>query len=159
MSASAEQTPWSLILARKAVEVTEFILAHRGRTFPGWRVPLIWQYAFWHLAQGTAFVVRAEGRIVALAFVWGAPAEQIRARAATGQPAFQWEQSQDSAEAVLVAEVIGDRNYLPRLYQQAQRRWPDLERKTLFTYRAGSLVELTPAIVSVMVRKDAHGRR
>lgn len=154
---------WSQILARRAVELSEFIIKNRGRAFEGWPVPLIFQYCFYHLAEGTAFTVRDKDGIAGVAFAWGMSPGEIRRRDAAGESPFQWERSVDGAGGLFLAEVIAAepkqkaenrKQKLQRLYRQMLKRWPDFARKKIYTYRAGKLVELSAAAIAKMVESD-----
>lgn len=165
---------WSQIVAQRAVELTEFILKRRGRAFEGWPVPLIFQYCFWHIAEGTAFVARDHTGICGVAFAWGMTEREILRREADGLAPFQWERSVDGADGLFLAEVIAGekqkaesrKQTLQRLHRQMLSRWPDLERRKVFTYRgahlemgAPKLVRLKPAVIAALVnRKESHGR-
>lgn len=152
-----------MVLFERAKELTEFCLEHGGKAFQGYQIPVLFQYAFFHLSARTAFVVRRNGEISAAMFCWAAPETEIRARAEAGQSTFQWRTSADEAGASLfVAEVVkrSDCNAktLAKLFRQAMSRWPDWQQKKIFTFRNGFLVELEPDAIARLMNGGTNGR-
>lgn len=137
------QRQYSSFIAQ-AREVTEFCLEHGGKCFAGWEVKTLFAYVFFHLVDGGCFVVRRDGRAVAVLFAWGTDAMQILFRDTFEKPVFDWERSKEGS-AIFVAEVIttpASRSALPKLFELAAGRWPDWRRKVIFTCRGGKLHEL-----------------
>lgn len=152
---ATDRTEATLFFAERAREITEFCVRRGGKCFSAWVVPTVFAYAFFHVVQRTVFCTRANSSLASAAFIWGAPEKTIRARAAAGEPVFRWERSRDGADSLFVAEVIGSQANLARLIKPVSRRWPDWERKKLFTYRQEELVQLEPATINRMI----YGRR
>lgn len=170
---NAKQTP-ALLFADRAREICEFCLRHGGpKAFPGWPVPTIFAYGFFHVVARTVFVARQHGgpcgsHISAVAFAWSNPETEIRKRAAAGLPQFAWRKTEDEADSLFLAQVIakaaegkrggGEKgNLLARLAQQAGQRWPDWQRRKIFTYRRSGpdgpskLVELRQDVIGKLI--------
>jgi hypothetical protein len=145
----------AMFFADRAREITEFCLRRGGKCFVGWEVPTLFAYAFFHVVDRTVFLVREHGSIAAVAFAWGMPAADIQARAAAREPVFQWKRSQDNADAVFLAEVVGSQAQLGRIVRQTQTRWPDLQHRQIYTFRNGQLVGLP----GDTIERLTHGRR
>lgn len=148
----------------RAEEIAGFCVRRGAECWRGWPVRTLFAYVFFHVVDRTVFCVRGttglqdqgtkgpgvsgqwsvvSGRpISAVLFAWGMPAAEIQRIAREGRAVFQWRRSADKSDALFLAEVIGHRELLPRLVKQAEQRWPDWRRKRVFTFRAGSLVEL-----------------
>lgn len=153
MGETAESSA-ALFFADRAKEITEFCVTHGAKVFEGWPVPTIWAYAFFHVVDRTAFLIREHGEIVALAFCQAVPEKDLRARDAAGLPAFNWRRSIDNADALALAEVIGRKELLSRLARQFDARFPGWRRKKMFTHRAGQLVELPPEVIERMLHEQ-----
>src|SRR5947209_14619467 len=91
---------WCMVLYDRARELTEFCLAHGGKAFAGYEIPVLFQYVYFHLGDRTAFCVRRNGEITAAMFCWGGPELDIRARAQSGSSTFQWRTSSDRADSL-----------------------------------------------------------
>ena len=113
-----------------------------------WPVPTVFAYVFFHVVARTVFIVRQGSEIAAVAFAWSNPETEIRKRAAAGSPQFDWRRTGEEADALFVAQVIGRWELLPRLVRQIVARWPDAERRKIFTYRRKRLVELKPDVIA-----------
>lgn len=138
--------------AERAKELTEFCLARAGsRVFERWPVPTLYAYVFFHLVDRSVMVVREHGQIAAVMFLHAMPAEELQALVQAQRPWWQWRRSRDSADALVLAETIGRRELVSRLVKQARQRWPDLDRKKVFTWRRDQFVELTPDVINIFV--------
>lgn len=146
--------PAAQLFLDRARELTEFCL-RRGASrtghhaFAGWKVETLFAYVFFHVVARTVFVLRQGGTLSAVAFAWSKPEQQIRWCAAAGVSPFQWRKTDDQADSILLGEVIAPGVGLAgwrRLWKQGRERWPDLDRRKVFTYRAGRLVEITAAV-------------
>jgi hypothetical protein len=135
----------------RARELTEFCVHNRGRCFKDWPVRTLYAYCFFLLVDRGLFCIRANGSVAAVMFAWGSTVDDIRGRAARKDPAFDWKRSNDRGDAIFLAEVIGDRNRLPKLFKLATARWPDWQNKQIFTYRGSDLVELPHELIKRMI--------
>lgn len=107
-----------------AQAVTEFCLSKGKRLFDGWPVRTLFTYVFFHLTDGTCFVSRGRGKIKAVAFAWRMPAHEIFTNHEVRKSLFSWRIHQQ-ADAIFVAEVIGNQKRLPHLIRQGMARFPD----------------------------------
>jgi len=137
----------------RSKEIVQFCLRESKGLFARWPVPTLFAYVFFRLVDRTVFVLRDNGRITAVASAWGRPETEIRA----GRT-FGWKRSQDGADAVFIAEVIGQRRHLPRLARLLSKRLPGWEKKKVFTMRSEpdrpmdrKLVELRPELFKRML--------
>lgn len=151
MNTDKGQRTAALLFADRAREIVEFCLRHGGRVFEAWSVTTLFAYVFFHVVARTVFVVRKDGHITAVAFAWSNSETEIRKRAAAGAPQFDWRRTEDAADSLLVAEVIGRRELLGRIARQFTQRWPDWQRRKIFTYRKGQLVELKPDVIARLI--------
>lgn len=145
----------ALLFAARAREIAEFLLRRAPQLFAGWPPRTLFAYVFFHVAARTVFTARERGELAAVAFAWSAPEGQIRDRAAAGQAVFAWRTGDDRADALFLAEVAGKKRLFPRLFRAGFARWPDWQRRKIFTFRAGRLVELAPAAIARML-KEGH---
>lgn len=144
-----------MTLADRAREVTEFLLREGRGIVDAWPVRKLFAYVFFHVAARTLFVVRRGESIATVAIAWAEPEADIRAKAAAGKPIFAWRVTRDDADAIMLAQVVGRRECLGRIVNQARSRWPDLDRRRVLTFRrrggpAGEarLVELKPRTIA-----------
>lgn len=140
----------------RAREIAEFCVRRGGRAFAGWPVPTLFAYALFHVVDRTVFSTREHGTIAGVGFMWGENERDIRSRAAAGQPVFDWTRSVDGADSLFLAEVVAAGPQLARLARQAKARFPDMEKKKIFTFRRGELVRIPIETVEKVV---SHGRR
>lgn len=82
-----------------------------------------------------------QNRITAVVFSWTDWREHIELKAAEGRQ--QFESHTHKGDAIFVAEVIGSRSGVSRIYQGAIERFPHLSVTPIFTYRKNKLVQLT----------------
>jgi hypothetical protein len=145
-----------MFFADRAREITEFCWRNGRSAFPGWEVPTLYAYVFFHVVDRTVFLVREHGEISAVGFMWGVPESEIRSRADAGEPVFCWKRSQDNADSVFMAELVGSAAEFPRLTRGAEQRFPEWwKRKKVFTFRRGKLVQLDRDTIERL----NHGRR
>jgi hypothetical protein len=116
----------------RVAEVAEFCHAHRGRCFPGWTVEQIIVYVSFHATWGTVFLARDKStrKVESVAFAWPTADERM---------VFNWRRAIEG-DTLLIAEVIGNRKTVKRLFRLALRQWPKVRR--FCTWRWGKLVEL-----------------
>jgi hypothetical protein len=150
-----EGTDAALHFAEKAREVAEFCV-RRGASrtgqqtaFDGWDVRTLYRYVFFHTVTRTVFCVRSQGAIAAVAFVWGGPSYEFQV--GSGKFPFRWQRSADAADALFVGHVVGAQKELPALLRQVKARWPDFERKRIFTFRHGAMHELSRETLGKML--------
>lgn len=171
-TAARGQTAAVMLFTNRARELAEFCVRHGGKAFAGWPVTKLFAYVFFHVVARTVFVARKGGNILAVAFAWSNPETEIRKRAAAGAPQFDWRRTDDEADSLFLAQVIaigtraeGQRgkaaegNLLQRLAQQVTQRWPDHERRKIFTYRRSGadgplkLVELRHDVIEKLIEE------
>lgn len=156
MSATQSKLDATTFFADRAREITEFCLRHGKSAFPGWEVPTLYAYVFFHLVDRTVFLVREHGEITAIGFMWGVPEAEIRERTKADQPVFAWKRSQDNADSLFMAELVGSEAEFSRLTRSAAARFPEWwMRKKVFTFRHGKLVQLGRETIERL----NHGRR
>jgi hypothetical protein len=124
-------------------QVTDFILSHRGRRClpEATREPLFRYVALCHLTGRLNIALTADNKIEAVLFFWADWREHIEAKAAEGLQ--QFESCVHKGDSIFVAEVIGARSGVRRIYQAAVEQFPHLVVTPIFTYRAGKLVRLS----------------
>ncbi|HTV41610.1 MAG TPA: hypothetical protein VMF08_13595 [Candidatus Sulfotelmatobacter sp.] len=146
-----------------ATELTEFFLKHRGeRTRPrvpqdaptrpccfgGWQADKIFSYVLVHCVRRNVFAARDRcGHVAFAAIAWLDDAARIKDLDARGLSQFEWEPEHPqgwtpNGDSILIADVAGDRRFMPEILKQVTARWPEAPRRRLFTYRRGKLVEL-----------------
>ncbi len=152
-----QANPGAHVMFDKARAVTEFCIKHGGDCFKDWPVPLVFNYVFYHLVDGGCFVVRANGEISAVMFAWGLNSKEVLARHQAALSPFAWQRSRNNEDAIFLAEVIGERSRLGKLFKMAAAKWPDWQSKTIFTYRDGSLVELPQAVIKQFIYGQRAG--
>jgi len=145
------------IAAARAREVCTFYLAHRNaRVFvEGHDERWLFRYVVFHLLSGNVFVVRARGRIAGVAFCWPDRARDVLARAAAGEPQFNWRHNVKPGDAVFIGPMIGDRACAYGWRKQALQRWPDLAARRVFAERQDELVEISPKLLKRFCRGRA----
>lgn len=125
-------------------EVTNFFLSHRGKCFEGWTPDKVAKYVLVHAVYRNVFVALDRfGLIGAAAILWPNDAATIRAMAELDKPQFTWSPTPKDGDSILIADVAGDRQFMPEILRHVMAHWPDSPRKRLFTYRRGNLVELS----------------
>jgi len=140
-----------MYFAGKAREVAEFCLRKGGQCFENWDAITLFTYVFFHLVDGNCFVVRKNGGIAGVLFLWGATETDIRQRAATGESPFYWQRSMKAGDALFLAEVVSAHDCLPTLFKLAAAKWPDWQQRKVFTYREGRLIQLPVDLVKRMI--------
>ncbi len=143
---SRETRAAALFFSQRAVEIAEFCLHNGGKAFAGWLAPTLYAYAFFHVVDRTVFLARSHGAITTAAFMWGRPESEIRQDAT-----FNWKRSQDNADSLFLAEVVGSQRDLSKLSKQVSARWPDWTSKKVFTFRSGKLVQLPHETIERMI--------
>lgn len=125
-------------------EITNFFLSHRGKCFEGWTRDKVAKYVLVHAVYRNVFVVFDRiGVIGAAAILWPNDAATIKAIAEACQPQFTWTPTPKDGDSILIADVAGDRRFMPEILKQAAVPLPNIFQKRLFTYRRGKLVELS----------------
>lgn len=133
-----------------------FCLQRQGRCWPGWSAGKVFRYLAFHFLSGTLFVAR-DGRdekdIIGLAVAWLADESEVKAREEERRTQFDWKLP-DRGNALVIAEVFGDRKASAVLWQLAKARWPGI--RTVFCERilpgnsrgqiADSRLRLIPAV-------------
>jgi hypothetical protein len=133
---------------REVIALVRFCQLNGGTCFARWPQVTLRCYARFHLRQGTAFMVTNGDAVRAVAFAWGSTAQKINTRHKLDWPCFDWTVSQDHGDAVMLAEIVGERVCLPDMFEQMQERWPDLlTHKKVFSYRRGKLRVLPPTLL------------
>lgn len=124
-------------------QVTDWILAHRGkRCLPeATREPLFRYVALCHLTGRLNVALDKQGQIEAVLFWWADWLERIEAKAAEGMQQFEAEVHK--GDSVFVAEVIGLKSGVRRIYEAAVDKFPHLVVTPIFTYRNQKLVRLS----------------
>lgn len=120
----------------RAREITQFGIEHGGDCFKDWPIKIVFAYAFFQLVDRCCFTIRSNGRLAGVMFAYAMPALDIVNQAWRKEPVFDWQRSEDSADAIFIAEVIGGGKTLNKLFKLAVSRFPNWERKRLYTYRA-----------------------
>lgn len=142
-----------------AVELTEFCLERGRRCFANWPTQTLFAYCFFHLVSRGAFFCRQNGKIVAALFAWTMPEALLRTFHAEHKPVFDWRTRPTGPEdAIFLAEVMGDQQFLPVLVRRVSARWPDWDKRKIFTYRHGELVELPAATIKRLAAGDGKHR-
>jgi len=140
-----------MYFASKARDIAEFCVAKGDKCFAEWPIPTIFAYVFFHLIDGGCFVVRKNGGIAGVMFLWGANEADIRQRAAVSDSPFYWQRSKRDGDSLFLAEVVAAHSSLPKLFKLAAARWPDWQRKKVFTYREGKLIEFPHDVIKRMI--------
>lgn len=91
-------------------------------------------------------------------FAWGMSERDIRARVAAGLSPFAWKRSRNGEDAIFLAEVIGERAGLGKLFKMATARWPDWERKKIYTFRGNRLTLLPQGLIKQFFQEGKSGR-
>lgn len=137
-----------------ATELTDFFLKHRGRCFGGWTTDKLFKYILVNCVRRNVFAARDRfGLIAVAAIAWLDDAARITDLDARRLPQFQWEpehpkggsatgQWTPNGDSILIADVAGDRKFMPEILKQVTARWADAPCERLFTYRRGKLIEL-----------------
>lgn len=121
--------------------VCVFCLNHRGTLcFRGWSGAKLFKYVAYHALAGSLFVVHVGGEIKLVAFAWLDDAARIRQCSENCRPVFDW-CSRPPGDALYVAEVLGERQWMPWLRQSRAWRWWE-QAHTVLTYRRNTLTEL-----------------
>jgi hypothetical protein len=108
-----------------------FLLTNRGRCFSGWPASKVFKYVAFHALAGTLFVVEDNG-IKAVAIAWLDYADEIKRRERRSEFHFNWALP-PGGDAVLVADVVSDKQYLGSLLEKMSKTWPDVAE--VFTFR------------------------
>ena len=126
--------------------LTDWILAHRGKScLPLATRDTLFRYVAHAWLNGRLAVARDDkGGIEAVGFNWIDFREHIEMKAAEGRQQYFWEENH-SGDAWFVAEVIGSRHGVSKLYQASIAKWPHLLNVPMMTYRKGKLVEIPKA--------------
>lgn len=127
----------------KVTEVTEFCMKQTPYCFGCWPVQTIFIYVGFAALTGCLFVKRNHGKVCAVGFAFPETMQRIKAGAK-----FDWTLPKQ-ADALLIREVIADRETCADFGKVAVRQWPTLKR--FFTFRskpALSLVELSSDVMS-----------
>lgn len=122
-------------MVRKAEELADFCLTRAPELFKGWEVRTVFSYCFFHLVDHGVFVARTNGRIRAVLFAWGMPSAEILERHRAGESQWTWRRSKNDADALMLAEVIGEMGQVRKLFKLVAAKWPDWRNKKVFTYR------------------------
>jgi hypothetical protein len=90
------------------------------------------------------------GLIGAAAILWPNDAATIKAIADLDKPQFAWSPTPKDGDSILIADVAGNRKFMPEILKQVMDRWYDgpwrchpqanIFQKRIFTYRRGELV-------------------
>ncbi len=138
-------------------EIVVFCLEHRGRCFAGWSANKIFKYVAFHFLSGTLFLVRDGDQITGVAIGWLGKAAEFLRRDERGIPQFAWGLP-EKGNALLIADVFGSRETCGKLWEQALKKWPKINR--VFTYRQGGqeqrphLIEFTPETLKRFYGKE-----
>jgi hypothetical protein len=135
-------------LADRIKQLAVFCMEHQGKCFNGFSAAKVFRYVAFHLLTENLFVqTNKNGKVQMVVFAWKANASDILHRDASMLPQFNWIKPQDSGDAILIAQVIGNRRWMPQIFSQVMAHWPDSPRLRLFAYRwrenAPKLTELT----------------
>ena len=85
---------------------------------------------------------RHSSPVALAAIAWLGNADAIQALATYGMPQFVWQELPKNGDSILIADVAGNRRWMPEILKQVYGAWPDSPRKRVFTYRRSKLVEL-----------------
>lgn len=129
-------------LAMMLWKVTHFCLAHRSsKVFTGMNHQRIFRYiAFCHFTKRLSAVI-CNGMVQAIAISWPAWREHLELNHAEGRNQFEWKPI-GNGDCLFLAEVIGDRKSLTKLWANTIETAPSLLCVPLFTCRRGKLVQL-----------------
>lgn len=133
-------------------ELTEFCLSHRPRVFELWPREMVFLYVAWHAFRDTIFVLRKSGKVTCLGFAWPESLSRVAKRHETCQPLFDWTMVKQP-DCLLIGEVMGSRRDCGKLYREALRKWPSLDR--VFTLRDQKLEELSQNVLNRFNRMEA----
>lgn len=141
-------------LAAKAREICVFCIQNRNeRVFAeDTDGRIFFRYVTWHLLAGNVLVVRQQGKISGVAFVWPERAADVLERAKTGEPQFNWRQPVQGGDAVMIGQVIGTRTASYGFRKLCLQRWPEFHARRMFTHRRGKLVEMPAALIKRFCR-------
>lgn len=134
-----------------------FCLQRQGRCWPGWSAGKVFRYLAFHFLSGTIFTADytdgTDKKLCGLAVAWLADESEVKAREEERRPQFDWKLPK-RGDALVIAEVFGDRKASAVLWQLAKARWPGI--RTVFCERilpgnsrgqiADSRLRLIPAV-------------
>lgn len=102
---------------------------------------LLFRYVAHCFYHGKLNVVFTDKEVLAVAFYWPDFQERIEAKFAEGLPQFEWLPCH-KGDSLFIADVLGNREAIARLYRVTMERFPHLMSVPFFTYRGGKLVQL-----------------
>jgi hypothetical protein len=134
--------------------VTRFCVAHKGKALPWLKddINLLFRYVASCFYHGKLNIVCEDGVIKAVVFAWCDWRERIEAKAAENKPQFDWS-SNGRGDSLFVADVVGSRESVGKLYQATIDKYPQLVAVPWFTYRRGVLVQIPRAKLERFSRK------
>lgn len=124
-------------MAERIKEIAVFCLKNRGKCFgDDFNGALAFRYVAHHFVVGTVFVCRDEqDRIQMVVFAWRNNASEILRKEMESKPQFDWSVPASSGDSVLIAQVIGKREFLGTLLRKITAAWPESPGLRLFMYR------------------------
>ena len=123
--------------------LTDFLWLNRRNAIP-WatsKEKLFRYAAFCYLNGKMAYSVQ-NNIVEAVIFYYSEHLEQLEMKVAEERPIFAWEQSHPG-DCLFVAEVVGNRHAVGKLWHEAIEKWPHLLNTPIFTFRHGKLHRLT----------------
>ena len=127
--------------------IVNFCLANRGPCFEQWKddPERMFRYVSFCNFTGRLNVSWDHGRIQAVVFAWSDFKEHIEARHAEGMAQFEWTHAH-RGDSLFVAEVIGSREAVAKMWQQMVEKYPHMMTVPIYTYRRDKLVCLSPKL-------------
>lgn len=117
------------------------------KCFANWSPETLRDYLAFHVAQGTLCVVQTSGQVQGVAIGWQTFTQQLLAPIMRHQHLFTWRASSSIGTVIFVAEVAATSpGVLTQLCRQLALRFPEWQRKPVWTYRRGELHEFSAAL-------------
>ena len=134
--------------------VTDFCVRRgqsTGQMFVGNTRDQIFRYVSFCHFTGRLQCRVEDNKPTAVIICWPEFAERIEAKAAEGNPQFEWTQVH-RGDSVFCAEVIGRREGLRDLYNCMMQAFPNLITMRIFTMRHGKLAQLLQTTIERFMR-------
>lgn len=135
-------------LATTLHAITQFIWLRKGKAM-AWAdtYERLFRYVSFCFLAGKLSVNFENGLPAGCVFHWADWKEHIESKAEQGRPQFEWTMPH-KGDALFVAEAIGDKQSIGRIYHDSITKWPNLMVTPIYTYRAGKLVKLSHKVLT-----------
>lgn len=122
--------------------IVDYCLANAGNSaLKGMDRHNLFKYVAFCFFTGRLNVAWEAGKIEAVVFAWPGTRVEIEARSQVSQGSFKWELPR-RGDCLFVADVIGSRNGVAKIYHGQVEKNPQLNFIPILTYRHGRLHRL-----------------